>query len=175
MWKHNLYNALVRWYILWQALYVGHSLNKIPNDLLFGSNKEMDHPHKADAAAAHRALRKQCDPRGPTKDTQTAEDANKQKKKNADKHTLILTYCADMQPPQPPSPLPLVGLWTRANTDALLFFYTLLRDTDAPTQPRTHKRILPEHKTHIAGALFVCVLFFELPARRGHQTAKSCR
>lgn len=57
----------------------------------------------------------------------------------------------------------------------LFFLYTLLRNTDAPTQPWTHKRILPEHKTHIAGALFVCVLFFELPARRGHQTAKSRR
>lgn len=44
---------------------VGHSVTKIPPDLLFGGEEEMDHPLKADVAATRRALSKQHDPPGP--------------------------------------------------------------------------------------------------------------
>lgn len=93
---------------------------------------------------------------------------SKKKKKRRQTHTDLNILRGHAAPTATPSA-------ACRPVNMLLFFYTLLRDTEAPTQPRTHKRILPEHKTHIAGALFVCVLFFELPARRGHQTAKSCR
>ncbi len=59
-----------------EALCVGHSLNKIPYDLLYGSLEEMDHPLKADVATTHRALWKQCDPWGPTK-AHTEADTSK--------------------------------------------------------------------------------------------------
>lgn len=58
-------------------------MNKIPNDLLFGSYKEMDHPLQADVATATHAhaqglCEQQCDPGGPTKAQTAAETKTKQ-------------------------------------------------------------------------------------------------
>ena len=56
---------------------VGHSVTKIPPDLLFGGEEEMDHPLKADVAATRGALSKQHDPPGPaTAKTETDASRN---------------------------------------------------------------------------------------------------
>lgn len=77
MWKAQPFHRPCETLTFMTGPCVGHSVTKIPPDLLFGGEEEMDHPLKADVAATRRALSKQHDPPGPaTAKTETDASRN---------------------------------------------------------------------------------------------------
>lgn len=132
----------------------------------------MDHPLKADVATTHGApLKKQCDPRGPTK-AHTEADANK-----TQTNTLILIYCMDVPPL-------LVGQRGNTHTNTHTHDYTpFIYFGGAQTHKYSRRHTMgfqPARKTHISGG-FICLHFFSFfysqsrYSWEGHHTAKSCR
>lgn len=77
MWKAQPFQRPCEMLTFMTGPCAGHSVTKIPPDLLFGGKAEMDHPLKADVAATRRALSKQHDPPGPvTAKTETDTSRN---------------------------------------------------------------------------------------------------
>lgn len=108
----------------------GHSVTKIPPDLLFGGKEEMDHPLKADVAATRRALSKQHDPPGPvTAKTETDTSRNT----HTHTHTPILQYCTDGAHTQPP----LIYCYNTKTYKHKMGFYWHIKTYMAATAERT--------------------------------------